>query len=232
MAIFRYFLGKEAYEIFLRFRFINHIDRIFIEAIGLFCDAQVWRFHTQESESAPSEEQSTGSRPNGWNGDFGSTLRFDGWPVQYVRNWWISSLRPRCAVCQNPGCMFGCWTCLDRLVRCWWDRTASIFSVPRTWNQIQASTGWYHTEITLPRETPWNKLKSIKRIFHEVRKFRYLISIIMIYIYKKVHIRRCKTMVIYKRRRSKAIESLILISVLTVIGVHFPHQKITKFWNL
>ena len=32
-------------------------------------------------ESVPSEEQSTGSRPNGWNGDYGSTSRFDGWLI-------------------------------------------------------------------------------------------------------------------------------------------------------
>ena len=37
--------------------------------------------YLSESESASSEEQSTGSWPNGWNGDCHSTSRFDGWLI-------------------------------------------------------------------------------------------------------------------------------------------------------
>ena len=33
----------------------------------------------------PSEEQSTGSRPNGWNGDYGSASRFDGWLISSIQ---------------------------------------------------------------------------------------------------------------------------------------------------
>ena len=41
--------------------------------------AQKSRINRRGAYLAPSEEHSTGSRPNGWNGEYGSTSRFDEW---------------------------------------------------------------------------------------------------------------------------------------------------------